>query len=226
MNIIKSIKNSILQSFYDYINKIYEKRFIKILNLKLKKDNIQASYLVEEIIQKSPLIYQSYLKNNKIEKNPFKMHLRMACFFLSAYSSLRLFYKEKENLIQMLEDISSNIFIKEMKILLKISFIFSKNKLIAIWNYFLILNKSFINLFFSNYISIEKDYKDQKLIIKIKPEIYSTFFEKHKSEFLILSLVSYFDSLFKVIEERYNFLEFNKIKDFQNFSITYTLNYK
>jgi hypothetical protein len=213
--------------FYNYLNLKYEKRFLRILTLKLLEDNIeQAYYIIEEINQKAPLIFESYIKNNKTSDKLSIMHIRIACFFLSVYSSLRICYKEKESLLKLLEDISSQIFYKEIKFLLKISFLFSKNKLIAIWNYFILLQPFLIKLLFSDCVRLEKDYQNQKIHIIIKPEIYSTFFEKHKSEFLTLSLLSYFDALIKVIEKNFDQLLIEKKEDLSNFSISYLIYYK
>ncbi|MCR4422365.1 MAG: hypothetical protein NUV32_07845 [Exilispira sp.] len=213
-------------AFYNCLNQKYEKRFAKILTLKLLENNIEQAYqIIEEINQKAPLIFESYIKNNKTSDKIAIMHIRLACFFLSVYSSLRICYKEKENLLKLLEDISSQIFYNEIKFLLKISFLFSKNKLIAIWNYFILLQTSIIKLFFSDYIILEKDYQDQKIHIIIKPDIYVTFFEKHKSESLTLSFLSYFDALIKVIEKNYTQLLIEKKKDLNNFTISYLIYY-
>lgn len=213
--------------FYEYINQKYEKRFLKILSSRLRNDNIeQVDYLIEEIGQKTPLIYEAYIKNNILKDRLSRVHIRVASLFLSAYSSLRICYKEKETLLEILEEISSKIFLKEMKFFLKLSFLFSKNKLIAIWNYFFFIQQSFIKFFFQNYIKIEKDYKDKKIHIILKPEIYVVFFEKHKSSFLSLSCISYFDSIIEIIKNYYKELEVEKEENLEDINISYLIYYK
>ncbi len=209
-----SIKNII----YEYINRKFEKKFLSDLTLKLKNDDIaQFSYLIEEITQKTPLIYESYVQNNKPSDRKEVMHLRIASFILSIFSSLRICYKDKEDLIKLINEISSNIFYKETKLLLKLSFLFSKNKLIAIWNYFFLLSKSFSNLFFDKAIELDKDYENEKIVLIFKPLIYVKFFQKHKSEFLVSSSISFLDSIVKIADREKKDLIIDKEEDNTNF---------
>lgn len=206
--------------FFNYINDKYEKKFIKLLLSRLRTDNIEDPlFIIEEIQSKAPLVYESYVKNNRPKEKSENMHIRIATFFLVAYSSLRIKYKEKEDLIIILKEISSYVFYNDIKFFFKLCFLFSKNKLIAIWNYFLLFQKFFIDSFFLDNLKLSKDYHNGKISISINPIIYIDYFSKHKSEYLISPSVSYLDAIIKVIEDNYKDLNIEKCE------ITNIINY-
>jgi len=218
-------------NFVDFIlnllNKKYEKRFLSLLSIKLKTDNISdPKFILEEIQQKAPLLFESYIKNNSTKNKVEITHIRIASFVLSVFSSLRMYYKDIEVIKSLIEEISSNIFYNEIKLLLNLSFIFSKNNLIAFWNYFLLLQNKFINILFDDSVKISKDYDKQKIQVKINPSIYKSFYEKHKIETLTLVSISYFDVIIKIIKDKYPELEITKDKDTSNLFMTYYLSYK
>lgn len=217
-----------LQNFlYDFINQKFEKRFIKMLWIKLKEENVdQIQFLIEEITQKAPLIYENYVKDMGLVDRKKSMHLRIASFILSTFSSLRICIKDKEKLVNIIKEICKTIFYKEVRLLFKIALILAKDKLIAIWNYFFIFSPKFKKLFFENEIDIEKDYNDKKIFINLSPNIYKEFFSKHKAEFLIIPSLSYLDAIILVIEKDIKDLYISKEEDSINLNFRYTISYK
>ncbi len=213
--------------FFNYFNKNFEKRFLKALAFNFKKDNLSDSeFILEEIQQKTPLIFKSYIDSSLTKGKAEISHIRIASFLLSVFSSIRIHYKDTDLIKKIIEDISSHIFYKEIRFLLLLAFIFSKNRLIAFWNYFFLLQDKFIAFFFDKSIEITKDYKEQKIVIKLNPITYKSFFTKHRLESLIFPSISYFNAIIKVIEKNYPELEIHKDEDPINFNQSYLISYK
>ncbi len=220
-------KMQIKELILDYIIKKFEKVFLRNLHNRLLKDNIsEPNFILEEIMQKTPLIFESFLKSKTTENYTEKTHIKISSFILSVFSSLRLHYKDVDIIYDLINEISPNIFYKEIVFFIKIAFLFSKNKIIALWNYFILFQQSFINLLFGNFVKFEKDYYDKKITMKITPFTYMEFFQKHKIENLIFPAISYLEAISKAINTKFNQLEIGIEKDKTSYSLVFYLFYK